>query len=64
MSNLLECDHCNALAESLDNGWCAKCADAYDGPSDEEQWAGYGASTPQTDRERYEVAAEEKRKLG
>lgn len=63
MSELLQCDHCDQLVESLDNGWCATCVNNYDGPSDEEQWAGYGASTPQTGRERYEEAAETKRSL-
>ena len=47
--------------------YCKPCyekyVENYDGPSDEEQWAGYGASTPQTDRERYDAAAEQKRGL-
>jgi hypothetical protein len=63
MSKLLQCDHCDELVESLDNGWCATCVNAYDGPSDEEQWAGYGASTPQTDAERYDAAANERRRM-
>lgn len=48
------------------DGFCSEdCRDAAGEDGDErERDAYYGASTPQTDAERYAVAAEEKRRLG
>ena len=63
MSKLLQCDHCDELVESLDNGWCAKCANAYDGPSDDELSSFYGGGGTRPIAEQYREAAEEKRGL-
>jgi hypothetical protein len=62
-----ECAHCDAMVrpEVLDRGgWCPKCVDEYDGPSDDDLSEFYGGGGVRPMEEQYREAAEFKRKLG